>query len=116
MFSISSSPAYLETLFGHQDCIASLDALRGELVISAGGMDKTVRYWKIPEESQLVFRGGGESKTRRLLEGDTELGENRPVGKPKGFIEGRVDCVAMLDNTTFLSGGDSGLVRRLVSP
>src|SRR5260221_6265635 len=69
VFSISSSPAYLETLFGHQDCIASLDALRGELVISAGGMDKTVRYWKIPEESQLVFRGGGESKTRRLLEG-----------------------------------------------
>ena len=71
-------------------------------------MDKTVRYWKIVEESQLVFRGGGESKARQLLEGDTELGEGRAVEKPKGFIEGRIDCIAMLDNTTFLSGGDSG--------
>lgn len=107
---------YVETLFGHQDLVTSLDALRGETAISAGGQDRTVRYWKIVDETQLVFRGGGRSKLRELLESggiDDEVGgvdDARKTKRSEGFIEGRIDCIAMLDETTFLSGGDSGWV------
>ena len=44
--------SYVETLFGHQDCIQAVSALRGELALSAGGRDKTIRYWKVADESQ----------------------------------------------------------------
>lgn len=43
--------------FGHQDAVAALDALSRERCVTAGGRDGTVRVWKIPEESQLVFYG-----------------------------------------------------------
>lgn len=110
---------YVETLFGHQDPVTALDSLRGETAISAGGQDRTVRYWKIVDETQLVFRGGGRSKLRELLEsggiddnqedegGDDDKGK-KDKRRQEGFIEGRIDCVAMLDETTFVSGGDSG--------
>jgi ribosomal RNA-processing protein 9 len=58
---------YVETLYGHQDCVLNLDALRAETAVSVGGRDKTVRFWKIVDETQLVFRGGGRSSAR---EGD----------------------------------------------
>lgn len=85
-----------------------------------------MRYWKIGEESQLVFRGGGRSKVREVLEGglrddDEEEGEDTLMdvdGAKKGkgkekerikkFVEGSLECVAMIDETTFVSGGDSG--------
>lgn len=108
---------YVETLYGHQDCILGLDALCSETAVSVGGRDKTVRFWKIVDESQLVFRGGGRSSARELLEGgvlaDFEEKE-RDSGKREGrtemkkYIEGSLDCVAMIDESTFLSGGDSG--------
>jgi ribosomal RNA-processing protein 9 len=47
---------YIETLFGHQASITSLDSLIHERALSAGGIDRSVRLWKIPEESQLVFQ------------------------------------------------------------
>ncbi|KAJ7346462.1 WD40-repeat-containing domain protein [Mycena albidolilacea] len=118
---------YVETLFGHQDHVLALDALRGETCVSVGGRDKTVRYWKIVEEKQLVFRGGGRSRVREVLEGGLrgEEGEDRDEDgaeppsssiKAKGkerekvskFVEGSMECVAMIDETTFVSGGDSG--------
>ena len=104
---------YVETLYGHQDCILDLDALRAETAVSVGGRDKTVRFWKIVDESQLVFRGGGRSSARELLEGGG-LAE-RDSGKRGGrtemkYIEGSLDCVAMIDESTFLSGGNSGWV------
>lgn len=107
---------YVETLFGHQDCVTCLDALRGETAVSSGGQDRTIRYWKIVDETQLVFRGGGRSKMRELLESggidDAELmddGESTKRSKnADGFVESRIDCVAMLDETVFVSGGDSG--------
>jgi hypothetical protein len=115
---------YVETLFGHQDHVLSLDALRGETCVSVGGRDKTVRYWKIVEESQLVFRGGGRSRVREVLEGglrgddegddvdDPMDGDVNPKSKEKEStrkcIEGSIECVAMIDETTFVSGGDSG--------
>jgi len=107
---------YVETLYGHQDCILDLDTLRAETAVSVGGRDKTVRFWKVLDESQLVFRGGVRNSARELLEGgglaDFE-GEERVSGKRGGqtemkYIEGSLDCVAMIDESTFLSGGDSG--------
>jgi ribosomal RNA-processing protein 9 len=117
---------YVETLFGHQDTVLSMDALRGEMVISVGARDKSVRFWKIVDESQLVFRGGGRSAVRELLDGgaldglheDTNIGGDDVMrmgdkkGKervpPKKFVEGSIECVAMIDEATFVSGGDSG--------
>ena len=107
---------YVETLFGHQDCVLDLDALRSETAVSVGGRDKTARFWKIVDESQLVFRGGGRSAVRELLEGGAlegmEEGEGgEPVkkeGEKKRFVEGSLDCIAMIDEQTFLTGGDSG--------
>ena len=51
--------AYVETVFGHQDGVQSIDAMMGEKAITVGGRDRTVRLWKIVEESQLVFNGSG---------------------------------------------------------
>ncbi|KAG5649951.1 hypothetical protein H0H81_001362 [Sphagnurus paluster] len=117
---------YVETLFGHQDHVVSLDVLRGETCVSVGARDKTVRYWKIVEESQLVFRGGGRSRVREVLEGglrgddegdelDDEMDgrgkvKEKEMMATKKFIEGSIECVAMIDETTFVSGGDSGSI------
>ncbi|KAJ7209621.1 WD40-repeat-containing domain protein [Mycena pura] len=120
---------YVETLFGHQDHVLAVDALLGENCVSVGGRDKTVRYWKIVDETQLVFRGGGRSRVREVIEGglrgddegdDVDDGledmASRLSAKEKGkereitkkFVEGSIECVAMIDETTFVSGGDSG--------
>lgn len=48
--------AYVDTLFGHQSPILGLDSLHGDRALTCGA-DRTCRIWKIPEESQLVFRG-----------------------------------------------------------
>ncbi|RPD58341.1 WD40 repeat-like protein [Lentinus tigrinus ALCF2SS1-7] len=111
-----STMGYIETLFGHQAPVLSVDALRGETAVSAGGRDKTVRYWKVPEETQLVFRGGGGSKWQDDLE-DMDEDEEGAAGagrkaeaKSEKFIEGSIECVAMIDETTFVSGGDSGSI------
>eukprot|EP01036_Dinobryon_divergens_P024977 gene24977-33477_t len=47
---------YIETLFGHQDCVQALDCLDKSRPISSGA-DRSVRLWKVAEESHLVFRG-----------------------------------------------------------
>jgi len=116
---------YVETLFGHQDHVLALDALRGETCVSVGGRDKTVRYWKIVDETQLVFRGGGRSRIREVLEGGLRDGDEGDEAEDDGaesgvktkgkerekvikFVEGSMECVAMIDETTFISGGDSG--------
>jgi ribosomal RNA-processing protein 9 len=69
----------------------------------------------------LVFRGGGRSRIREVLEGDLrgdeegdgvdedELGRSSERKEnTKQYIEGSVECVTMIDETTFVSGGDSG--------
>ena len=109
---------HVETLFGHQDSVSGLDSLKGDVAVSCGGRDRTVRFWKITEETQLVFRGGGTSKARDLLEGvldeeEEDVEADIKIRKRKGkekekWVEGSVDCVAMVDEQTFLSGGDSG--------
>lgn len=106
---------YVETLFGHQDFVMSVDSLRGETAVTCGGRDRTVRYWKIIDETQLVFRGGGRSKLRDLLEGGAFEGMDvdggaKPREEQKTYVEGSMEVVSMIDETTFLSGGDSGCV------
>ncbi|KAI6015080.1 hypothetical protein F5J12DRAFT_717148, partial [Pisolithus orientalis] len=51
---------------------------------------------KVPEESQLVFRGGGNNTIRELLEGGQR------------FVEGSIECAALMDETNFINGGDTG--------
>lgn len=102
---------YVDTLFGHQDHVVGLDTLRAETAVSCGARDRTVRFWKVVEETQLVFRGGGGSKVREVLEGGVAgLGDEEESGtrKTTRYEEGSVDCVAMIDENTFASGGDSG--------
>lgn len=115
---------YVETLYGHQDHVLSVDALRLETCVSVGARDKTARFWKIVDETQLVFRGGGRSKVREMLEGglrgdddgeDNTMDVDGRSTKRKGneaqkFIEASLECIAMIDESTFVSGGDSGYV------
>lgn len=127
--------SYIETLFGHQDPVLDMDMLRDETAVSAGGRDRTVRFWKVRNESQLVLRGGGlgtyqaAKNSRDMLEGGDLLTEEAAAADLKGptkfklptkipgqaatgqeFYEGSIDCVAMIDETHFLSGGDSGAI------
>jgi ribosomal RNA-processing protein 9 len=78
-----------------------------------------VRFFKIADETQLVFRGGVKSALREVIEGaldadadadmdvDMNVVDRKGKGKQK-FVEGSMECVAMIDEHTFLSGGDSG--------
>ncbi|KAL2151920.1 hypothetical protein VTH82DRAFT_5104 [Thermothelomyces myriococcoides] len=94
--------AYVETLFGHQDEILDVDALAQERCVSVGARDRTARYWKVPEESQLVFRGGGgpgEGKKNRLPPG---------MDPASAAHEGSMDRVAMIDDDIFVTGSDNG--------
>lgn len=72
--------AYVESLFGHQSGITSIDALAKERAISSGGYDGTIRIWKIVEESQLIFNGHS----------------------------GSIDAVKLINEENFLSCGSDG--------
>ncbi|CAK4074324.1 unnamed protein product [Aphanomyces euteiches] len=69
---------YIETLFGHQNEITAVDCLQKDRVVSVG-RDASVRLWKIPEETQLVFHGTGS-----------------------------IDCLAMINDEYYVTGDDSG--------
>lgn len=73
--------AYMDTLFGHQAEVLCVDARRAERPVT-GGYDHTCRLWKIPDESQLVFRANGMG----------------------------VECCAMLSSTQWLTGDQEGNV------
>lgn len=107
--------SYIETLFGHQESVLSLSCLGAETAVSAGGRDRTCRFWKIRDESQLVFRAGAKSKLRDVLEGgdlarQALSGEGGKMSAPTEAVEGSVEVVAMIDQSHFVSGGDSGSV------
>lgn len=74
--------AYVETMYGHQNHITSIDALSRERAITSGGMDGTIRVWKIVEESQLIYNGPSES----------------------------IDIVRLLNEETFVSGSADGAI------
>ena len=95
--------AYVETLFGHQDEILDIDALGHERCVSVGARDRTARYWKVAEESQLVFRGGGG-------EGGSSKKHKLPpnIDPASAAHEGSMDRVAMIDDEIFVTGSDNG--------
>ncbi|KAJ1883191.1 pre-rRNA processing protein [Coemansia sp. RSA 1722] len=122
---------YMDTLFGHQDSIVSIDALQRERAVTTGGRDKTVRLWKIADEAQLVFRAGSTTDQHRITksltdEKDTEV-ERRSKSAAESskqhkdllrklaaadveLSETTVDVVAMVDEETYITGGDSGIL------
>lgn len=115
-------PAYVETLFGHQDQILDVTNLKSDTALSVGARDKTARYWKVVDESQLVFRGGGKSKIRDVIDGaldvdaqgmDVDNNETQ-IDKQKSskskFVEGSLEACSMIDDNHFITGGDSGTI------
>lgn len=48
---------FIISRFGHQSAITAIDALSRERAITSGGPDCTLRFWKITEESQLIYNG-----------------------------------------------------------
>eukprot|EP00252_Welwitschia_mirabilis_P008340 TRINITY_DN2012_c0_g1_i1.p1 TRINITY_DN2012_c0_g1~~TRINITY_DN2012_c0_g1_i1.p1 ORF type:complete len:530 (+),score=109.46 TRINITY_DN2012_c0_g1_i1:133-1722(+) len=73
--------SYIDTLYGHQSEILTIDCLRKERILSCG-RDRTMRLWKVPEETQLVFRGHLAS----------------------------LECCCFVNNEEFLSGSDDGSI------
>ena len=47
---------YIETMFGHQDIITDIDCWTKEKPISSSN-DRSIRYWKVSEDTHLVYRG-----------------------------------------------------------
>ena len=90
--------AYIETLFGHQDEVLDVSALANETCVTVGARDRTARFWKVVEESQLVFRGGGPDRKPKRGEDDGI----RP------HYEGSMERVACIDDETFVTGADNG--------
>lgn len=79
---------YIQTLFGHQEIIPDIASLSLERCVSVGSRDRTVRLWKITEETQMIFKGR-DSKNDEVQEGS-------------------IDCVTMIDENHFLTGSDNG--------
>lgn len=123
-----STLSLIETFFGHQDSITSVSSLKPTLAVTSGARDRTCRWWKVEEEIQLVFRGGGKSvykkeQQQEKLDGNGDVNmestgaketavvkpkKGKKEGKGLEFFEGSVDTVCMLDDSHFISGGDTG--------
>lgn len=73
---------YIETVFGHQDSIYSLDCWIKEKPVTSSG-DRSIRLWKIADESHLVYKGHNSS----------------------------IDCIQYLMDDIFLSAGQDGSIK-----
>lgn len=78
-----------------------------QLVFRGGG--RTFENFKgiAPEPRKERLGGGWEVEKEEEAEKRREL-EKRGKGKGREFVEGSIDCVCMLDDQHFVSGGDSG--------
>ncbi|GAW12632.1 hypothetical protein ANO14919_020020 [Xylariales sp. No.14919] len=95
--------AFVESLFGHADSALDVDALALERLISVGARDRTVRLWKVADETQLVFRatsGTGDKKKQ------IDLG----VDPNSLAATGSLDRVAYIDESYFITGSDNGCI------
>lgn len=112
--------AYVETLFGHQDALLDVDAVGGgqERCVTVGGRDRSARLWKVVEESQLLFRGGGTASMGRLEEdravpqgerkqANGEITHVAQFGPPR-VPEHSLDRVLQIDTQLFITGSDNG--------
>ena len=108
--------AYIETLFGHQDGVVDVASLALERCVSVGARDRTARLWKVVEQTQLVFRGGGTSEKRRPRNNNNKDGEGATAAaaaaaRPKkSYGEGSIDRVALIDEESFVTASDNGSI------
>lgn len=106
--------AYVETLFGHQDEVLDVAAVGGkeERCVTVGARDRSARLWKVVEESQLVFRGGGEGAAKRDKNRNGTSTEAGHVDDASfcSFMEGSLDRVIQIDTHLFVTGSDSGAI------
>jgi ribosomal RNA-processing protein 9 len=72
---------YMETLYGHQAGVTSIDCHRKERPISVG-RDRTARAWKLSEDTHLIFRGGSKISS--------------------------ADCISVIRDDWFVTGHDDG--------
>lgn len=100
--------SYVETLFGHQDSIGALACFpnRGvERCLSVGTRDRSVRVWKIMEESQLVYRASSSHVIKHI-------GGSGVADAMMQFahldMTNSVDTVFALDAHRFVTGSDGG--------
>ncbi|KAI9884297.1 MAG: hypothetical protein M1823_003927 [Watsoniomyces obsoletus] len=107
--------AYVETLFGHQDEVVDLAALAQERCVSVGARDRSARLWKVVEETQLVFRGGAGrtgtiSSSEMANKGNPSNNNKHGRNIISSYAEGSMDCIAMIDEETFVTGSDNGSI------
>lgn len=120
--------AYIETLVGHQDVVVGVAGgleVNQETCISVGARDRTARLWRVVEENQLVFQGGGTARQKGLeklrkgrfgknVDTDENADESKTNGiqddedPPIAYTEGSIDCVALLDASLFVTASDNG--------
>lgn len=96
---------YVDTLYGHQDSVVDVSALAQEKCVTVGARDRSARLWKVVEESQLVFRGGGAPKLKsnpNQNDSTVEVLDDDPAH------EGSMDRIACLDDENFITGSDNG--------
>lgn len=73
---------YMNCLYGHQNEILTMEALNKDRLLTVA-RDRTMHLWKIPEESQLVFRAPAAAC---------------------------LECCCFIDDKEFLSGSDDGSI------
>lgn len=75
--------AYVDTLFGHQSDVVGIAPQRRERCVTVG-RDRTCRFWKVAEDSQLIFRPNPGA--------------------------GQLECCAFTSPDTWITGSDDGTV------
>ncbi|KAI0914138.1 WD40-repeat-containing domain protein [Ustulina deusta] len=95
--------AFVESLFGHADSALDVDALALERLVSVGARDRTVRLWKVADETQLVFRATSGT-------GDRKKEINLGVDPNSLAATGSLDRVAYIDESYFITGSDNGCI------
>ena len=106
----------LETLYGHQDLVACIDALNSERCVTVGSRDRTAMLWKIPDETRLTFRGGDDPErlVKKWLREHASTDENGEMvlpdksEAPTFYSEGSIDVISMIDESHFVTGSDNG--------
>ncbi|KAG8097648.1 hypothetical protein GUJ93_ZPchr0013g35277 [Zizania palustris] len=73
---------YMNCLFGHQNEVLTMDALSKDRLLTVA-RDRTMHLWKIPEESQLLFRAP---------------------------VTASLECCCFIDDKEFLTGSDDGSI------
>jgi ribosomal RNA-processing protein 9 len=73
---------YLETLFGHQEGVLSVDCWRKDRPVTSSG-DRTIRIWNVSNDTHLVLRGHNAG----------------------------IDAVQALTDDTIVSAGSDGAIR-----